>query len=87
MADIEKGLVAGGSHLDGRDLDQRSRISDDSSHDLEKRYEAEKTDPAPTDGPEQPGAPKLDANLVNWNGPDDPEFPQNLYVLLPLIDM
>lgn len=83
MADVEKALGTSGGRRDGDVTDERSRISDDSSHDPEKRDDFEKSDLTTTDGVEDHGRDNSSNTtpstlIVDWDGPDDPEFPQNL---------
>lgn len=81
MADVEKALSQAES------LDERSPISDGSSHNVDKEE----------DGKPQAGAMKHNGKddvpvsnsesiLVDWDGPKDPEFPQNLYVFVRSCD-
>ena len=52
-----------------------SAVTLDVEHDVEKGAEENGT-ALPRDSP-QPSAAPNDPNLVNWDGPDDPENPQN----------
>lgn len=47
----------------------------EASHDRDLENDGAVAQPA---GPEKPGAPQKDPNLVEFEGPDDPENPQNM---------
>jgi hypothetical protein len=72
--DVEKGLDRGGDVTDEKLVPLRDSSSslEESSGDVE-----EQSDRSPkTEVPVQ-------SNIVDWDGPDDPEHPQNLYVYGP----
>lgn len=84
MPDVEKELSTDGVlYRDRSNTQEDSPVSDSSSHDAEKEQDLEKNQQdkaaAQPDGGQDPTSSSASKTmLVDWNGPDDPEFPQNL---------
>lgn len=84
MADEEKALdTRGGHYSQAGYMDERSPVSDRTSYDVEKEDHGEKTDEtkaAEAEGNSKDKNSESNAQgvIVNWDGPNDPEFPQNL---------
>lgn len=84
MSDVEKALSTSGPlYRDGSNNEENPPVSDASSQEAEKEIDLEKNQPVkeapqPDAGKDTMSGSTSNSMIVDWNGADDPEFPQNL---------